>query len=474
MNFRAFRRIAVIVLGALALTHCARNPVGPGGGAAQKVGRQEGDPGAQANRELLKAYAVLDAPVLQGYVNEVGQRLAQQTGRGDLTWRFTVVDSPEVDAFSLPGGYVYVTRGLLAYLNTEAELASVLCHEMGHVAARHGLRQPAPPAAAALGSVLSPDGGGESDVLRMLAQARAGGYGGDAEREADRLGAGYLVRAHYAPRALADARAALRNQALAAAAQAQGGGGPVQAYHAAFLPVAGEAVAAAERAGTPDGTPPRSGRDDYLHKTEGLVFGDSPAQGVIRNNALLHDKLGLAMQFPPGWQVKNWPEQAFALSPQGDAVVELEQGPQSDDPMATLRQGVRLDAGARYDSGRLGGYAAAFAAGHQQGRPVVVAVVVMGRVQYLIAGMTRDADAYERERSALRAAINSFHAITPAERLAARPHTLRLVAARPGVTMTAMAQQSPLGADAETQLRLINALYPAGEPVPGQLLKIVE
>jgi predicted Zn-dependent protease len=105
---------------------------------------------------------------------------------------------------------------------------------------------------------------------------------------------------------------------------------------------------------------------------------------------------------------------------------------------------------------------------------VVVAAVMFNGTQYLIAGIARDKPAYERERSALRAAINSFRAITPAERKAARPYRLQLVTAQPGMTVVSLAWQSPLGADAESQLRLMNDLYPNGEPMPGQLLKIVQ
>jgi predicted Zn-dependent protease len=205
-----------------------------------------------------------------------------------------------------------------------------------------------------------------------------------------------------------------------------------------------------------------------------VYFGDSPDQGVIRNNELLHEKLGLAVQFPQGWKVQNRPDRVMATSPQGDALVELQQGPKSDNPLATLQKGLKLDDGARYDSGSLSGFPAAFAAGSQQGKPVVVAVAVFNGTQYLIAGMTKDKPTYDRERSTLRAAINSFHAITPAERKAARPFVLRLVTVQPRMTMASLAQQSPLGAEAESQLRLLNGLYPSGEPKPAQLIKIVQ
>jgi predicted Zn-dependent protease len=269
----------------------------------------------------------------------------------------------------------------------------------------------------------------------------------------------------------------LKNQELFAAEQARRDGRQPRTYHGTFdthpsndarlKQVVGEAYQYTV-------ANPREGRSDYLQKMAGVVFGDSPEQGVIRGNALLHEKLGLAIQFPQGWRIQNRPDRVVAISPKADALVELQQGPKSAKPLDTLQKGLKLDAGARYDSGKLSGYPAAFAAGAQNGKPVVVAAVVFNGTQYLIAGMAKDKPAYERERSTLRAAINSFRAITPAERQAARPYRLRLETAQAGTTMAALARQSPLGADAESQLRLMNGLYPGGEPKPGQLLKIVQ
>ena len=151
----------MIVLGALTLTHCAHHPVSGDRDAGQVSEQQELEMGAQANQAVLRKYAALNNPVLQAYVNEVGQRLAKQSQRPNLPWHFTVVDSPDVNAFSLPGGYVYVTRGLLTYLNSEAELAAVFGHEIGHVNARHALRwqnasTATPATGAALDSILMP------------------------------------------------------------------------------------------------------------------------------------------------------------------------------------------------------------------------------------------------------------------------------------------------------------------------------
>jgi len=478
-----FRRIAAIVLGVLVLTHCAQNPVTGDKDFVLMSEEQEIQMGAQSHQDVLKEYAALDDPALQAYVNEVGKRLAMQSHRPNLDWHFTVVDSPDVNAFALPGGYVYITRGIMAYLNSEAELAGVVGHEIGHVTARHGVRQQSATTAAGLGAVLGSilvpgmNNQAGATLMQSLAQAWTAGYGRDHELESDRLGAQYLAKTGYDPKAMIEVIGALKNQELFAAEQAKRGGRQPRTYHGTFdthpsndarlKQVVGEANKYAV-------VNPREGHNEYLQHMAGVVFGDSPDQGVIRNNALLHEKLGLAIQFPQGWKVQNRPDRVMAISPKGDALVELQQGPKSDKPLATLQKGLKLDAGARFDSGNLSGYPAAFAAGSQQGKPVVVAAVVFNGTQYLIAGMAKDKSSYDRERSTLRAAINSFHAITPAERKESRPFVLQLVTMQPGMTMAGLARQSPLGANAESQLRLINDLYPSGEPKPAQLIKIVQ
>ena len=483
MTPQAFRRLAVIALGALSLTHCAQNPVTGDKDFVLVSEQQEIQMGAQAHQDVLKEYAALDHPALQAYVNEVGQRLAKQSHRSGLKWHFTVVDSPDVNAFALPGGYVYITRGIMAYLNSEAELAGVVGHEIGHVTARHGVRQQSAQTAAGLGAVLGsilvPGLGNQAgaSLLQTLAQAWTAGYGREHELESDRLGAEYLAKTGYNPQAMIDVVGVLKNQELFAAEQARRDGRQPRTYHGTFDTHPSNDARLRQVVGEANKytvANPRDGRSDYLQKMAGVYFGDSPDQGVVRNNMLLHEKLGLAIQFPQGWRVQNRPDRVAALSPRGDALVELQQGPKHDKPLETLQKGLKLDAGARYDSGKLSGYPAAFAAGAQQGKPVVVAAVVFNGTQYLIAGMAKDKATYDRERSILRAAINSFHSITPAEKQAARPHVLRVVTAQPGMTMADLARQSPLGADAESQLRLINDLYPGGEPKPGQLLKIVQ
>lgn len=483
MKSPALRRIVVALSGVLLLSHCAQNPVSGGADFVLMSEQQEIQQGAQAHKEVLQEYGVVDDPALQAYVGRIGKTLAAKSHRPNLDWHFTVVDSPEVNAFALPGGYVYVTRGIMAYLNSEAELAGVVGHEIGHVTARHGVRQQSAATAvglgAILGSILVPGLNTQagSSLLRVLGQSLVAGYGREHELEADRLGAEYLARSGYNPQAMVEVIGVLKNQELYDIELAKQEGREPRRYHGLFdthpqndtrlKQVIGEANK--YRVANPV-----ENRDAYLKAVEGLYFGDSPEQGVIRNNALLHEKLGIAVQFPQGWRVQNQPARVVAVNPQGTAMVELKPGPKSAAPMDSLQKALKLDQGARFESGNVNGHPAAFAAGALQGKPLLAAAINHNGNQYLFAALARDAAAYNQYRNELKATINSFRSLSAEERQRARPYVIRVVRAQPGMTMAQLAATSPLGKSAEAQLRLMNGLYPTGEPEPGRMLKLVQ
>ncbi len=478
-----FLRMMAALAGAVLLSNCAQSPVTRSKEGVLIPEQQEIQMGARLHQEVLQKYPVLENTELQAYVTEIGQRLAKQTRGPHLQWHFTVVDSPEVNAFALPGGYVYITRGIMPYLDSEAELAAVIAHEMGHVTAGHGVRLPsASPAAdpsAMLGSILVPSLNSQSGgtLLQTLAQTWTAGYGRDHELQADRLGAEYLAQAGYAPQAMIDVIGALKNQEGADAELAKKERREPRRYHGTFAMHPSNDARLKQIVHEADKDlvkTPREGRTLYLQKIVGMYFGDSPEQGVFRGNALLYEKLGMGIQFPQAWQVQHQLSRVVAISPQNDALVEIRQGPKSDRSMETLQNNLKLDAGARFVKGNINGYPASFAAGALQKKPVLVGAVFFGGTQYLIAGLSRDANAYNQHRDSLKAAINSFHALTPAERKAARPYRIRLVTARSGTTLARLAAQSPLGVGGTSQLRLMNGLYPSGEPQPGQVLKVIQ
>ena len=232
-------RFLPIVLAAALLAGCATvtNPVTGQRELTVMDERSEIAEGRKAHEEVLKEYGAYANPRLQAYVNELGQRLAKQSHRSNLEWHFTVVDSPEINAFALPGGYVYVTRGLMAYMDSEADLAGVIGHEIGHVTARHGAQRATRQqtaglgvlAATILGAVLEVKGvGGATDMASTVSQGVAAGYiasySRDQETQADRLGADYLARNNYDPKNMIDVIRVLKSQEVFAADTARAEG----------------------------------------------------------------------------------------------------------------------------------------------------------------------------------------------------------------------------------------------------------
>lgn len=282
----------------LALAGCAQNPVSGSHDFVMLSEDSELNIGRTNHPKIIEQYGRYSDEELQRYVQSVGDSLANVSHRDNLTYRFTVLDSPEINAFALPGGYIYITRGLMAYLNSEAELAAVLGHEIGHVTARHGVRQQSAAQAANLGytigAILFPElrGAASQNVFNILGGSLLSGYGREHELESDGLGAEYLAKAGYDSKAMIDVIRVLKDQEVFAAEQAKQQGREVQSYHGLFASHPDndtrlhEVVGAAEKFSL-NGKGKR-GRDTYLDKINGMTFGDSEEQGIRREHHFYH------------------------------------------------------------------------------------------------------------------------------------------------------------------------------------------
>src|SRR5574340_1478817 len=332
-------RLLIISLALLLLPGCAQNPVSGQSDFVMMSEEQEIAIGRQYNEQVIKKqYEVYESKALQDYVDRVGQKLAKNSHRPHLQYHFTVLDTPEINAFALPGGYVYITRGILAYLNSEAQLAAVVGHEIGHVTARHGVRQQSVAQAANIGltiaSIFVPEINTNigQNLTNILGGALLSGYGREQELEADRLGAQYLARSDYDPQAIISVLRVLKNQELKDIELARQEGREPRRYSGLFAThpdndtrlkqVVGEADKLAPAA-------PFEGRAEFLAATDGLVFNDNTEQGVVRNNRFYHGELGIALQFPETWQVHNLPDALIAISPGGEArlLMKMDQKP---------------------------------------------------------------------------------------------------------------------------------------------------
>ncbi len=234
----ALKRLSISSFVALAITlaGCSSNPVTGGKDFSLINKDQEVAMGRQGHQSILKTMKRYNNANLQAYVNGIGQTLARKSHRNKLKYTFTVLDDPTVNAFALPGGYIYITTGLMAYLNSEGELAGVLGHEIGHVTARHGVKQQSAGIASSILIDIITRNAGKANAgsLNQIGTALIRGYGRDHELEADRLGAEYLARVGYQPQSMIDVVSVLKAQEEFDKFQARQEGRKSRAYHGVF------------------------------------------------------------------------------------------------------------------------------------------------------------------------------------------------------------------------------------------------
>lgn len=277
MNIKIFS-LSLLLSSLLALAACSVNPVSGKKDFTLISEQQELAMGAQSHKSILKQKKRYNNPALQAYVNSIGQTLAKHSHRKNIRFTFTILDDPSVNAFALPGGYVYITTGIMAYLNSEGELAGVLGHEIGHVTARHGVKQQsAGVASAILVDLLAKKAGASTgNSLNQLSTALLRGYGRDHELQSDKLGAEYLARVGYDPENMIDVVSVLKAQEEFDKYQARKEGRQPRAYHGVFATHPRndvrlqQVIKAAKRFKTA-GTRPAN-HDGYLKRINGLKY----------------------------------------------------------------------------------------------------------------------------------------------------------------------------------------------------------
>ncbi len=480
-------RLLVGALLFLTLVGCATNPVSGKSNFVTISEDQEIEIGRKNHPQIMKEFGKYENVALQTYVQSVGAQLAAQSHRPNLIYRFTVLDSPVVNAFALPGGYIYITRGLMSYLNSEAELAAVLGHEIGHVTARHGVRQQSANQAAqfgyAIGALLLPSLRSKAgqQAFNMLGGALLSGYGREHELESDRLGAQYLAKSGYDPQAMIEVIGVLKDQEIFGQEQAKKLGQKPQGYHGVFAShpandtrlqqVVGEATRLAIAGEN------KIGRQVYLEQTDGLVFGDSEAQGIRSGRHFYHGPMGFALDFPERWQIQNKPSKLVAIAPGGEAFIEV----QVDDvnrkipPKEFIKTRLkieRLQDGERIKSNGLKGYTGI--AETKEGRPIRVSVVYFRDQAFMFFGAVKDPRAFNRYDDAFVETARSLHTLLRSEQHLAKAKRLGVVRVGKRDSYANWAKQSPISNSPLQQLRLLNDDYPNGELERGQYAKQVQ
>ena len=450
---------------------------------------KEIEKGRLEHQKVIAQFGIYRDAKLQDYVNRVGQRIAKESTRTELTYTFTLLNDDMINAFALPGGYVYITRGMLLHLGSESELAAVLGHEIAHITEKHGIRRQRRNTlqnVASMGAAMLTGQRGVAELGQVLGGVLITGYSREFELEADEVGAAFMAKAGYSPTAMLKTIEILKNKDRVEIQQAKLEKRPPRVYHG-FLSTHPDNDTRYKEAVEKSNALLADysdfiQTDEFLQQLNGLAYGPTRKTGVIRENRFYHGGLGITFALPKGWrqnQVKNGVQ---FVSQTGDAAFELAtkrlKSKTSPERMAREQLGFSIREGREMTIDGLPAFIGiADRADTVFGvRPVRLIILfdVRRRIAYIGQGSGRfdlkklasDADFIKIGFSLARMQRDEF--------ASAKPLKVQVVRAESDTTMAALAAASDLPNYAEDQLRVINGLYPRGEPEEGQLIKIID
>ncbi len=482
LSTRSYPVVFIALISALAaLGGCATNPVTGKSNFVMMSEEQELALGRQEHQKVMQQFKAVDDPELQAYVTRLGEELAEKSHRNNLVYHFTVLDTPMFNAFALPGGYIYITRGIMANMVSETQLVGVLGHEIGHVTARHSVRRHASAQlAGVLGAVATVATGNRSvgDLSNILGGAAIAGYGRKHELEADSLGAEYLARTNFDPTEMVKTIEILKFHEDYEIARAKAEGRQPQTYHLfSSHPRNDKRLRELVNNAKQYQTGPTRQPDDeaFLKLMDGLTYGPSEEQGVLRGNKFYHKDLDLFIEFPQGWRVDNLPDRLLASSKSNDAIFQLrlQDLNKKQTPEQFLKQAFnKVNEGQSMNIDGEAAYSGVVSAQTPWGqKPTRVAAIFRDGKQVFIA---QAAGKTALPRDAFFDTVESMRRLRRNEQKLASARHIKIIRAKSGDTFAKLAKESALTNYAEDQLRLINGLYPDGEPTPGQLIKIVK
>ncbi len=472
------------LLVSLAINGCAVNPATGGLNPVLMSENREIKMGEKLHKEITEKMVIYEDPEIATYVDTVGQRVAKAGHRSHLTYHFTVIDSPDINAFALPGGYIYINRGLLAYLNSEAQLAAVLGHEIGHVTARHSVRQHSAGTAANVLSAILTVGTGSSavgDLTNVAGAALLSGYGREHELEADSLGAEYLYKSNYDPEAMVEVIGVLKDQEQFSKRKAQEEGTKVKSYHGLFSSHPRNDTRLQEviaKAGKLSESPKKGFTGTFRQRIDGIEFGDSSKQGVRRGSRFYHKGMGFTLAFPSSWKMQNSPNALVAYPTKQDGFLQMQvQGDLADlTPEQFIKERLKIEKlndGKLIEQNGLLGFTGTVPATEKRGT-VRIAVIYHKNQAFYFSGVNRKPKGSLNYDPFFMAAINSFRPMKPEEFRKAAGQKIKYIQVPPNTSYASLAQNSKIEKYAEEQLRLLNGDYPRGEPTTGRWIKIVE
>jgi len=437
--------------------------------------------GREQHSKILEQFGgEYDDPALVRYVDSIGQFLAAASDSPRTGYTFTVLDSPLVNAFAVPGGYVYLTRGLLALADSEAEVAGVLAHEIAHITARHGSKRQSKGTIAGLGLVLlgtATDNQSLVDLGRVGAHAVLSAYSRKEEHEADEIGVRYLSRAGFDPGAMSSFLVKLKRHGEFEASlhgRSPRPGLDFFATHPRTPERVDRAVAAARRTSVAD---PITARNLYLSKIDGLLYGDGPEQGFVRGRRFVHPVIRFEFEVPPRYRLLNGERSVTAFGPDGARMhFDLQRIERGLSLGRYLRQvwapRARISHFERQMVNGMNAVTALARTGRDQW--VRVAAIRFRRDTVARLAFVPAAAPDSRADRGHRRTLHSFRRLSRREAEAVRPWRIEIHEVGRGDTVSRLTDWyfAPGVVQPRRLFRLLNGL-PRGEPRPGDRVKLV-
>lgn len=463
---------------ALLAVACATNPVSGKKELMLFSEQQEIAMGQETDQAIRQQYGLYEDKALHEYVNRIGQSLVPHSHRPKLAHHFAVLDTPVVNAFAAPGGYIYVTRGILALMNSEAELAAVLGHEMGHVAARHSMAQMSGQMLAQIGlvvgSVISKDVRKFAGLASLGTQLLFLKFSRSDEYQADSLGIQYARAGQFAPGEMLRFFTALENMSDESSSH------QIPTFLSTH-PMTSDRIAKVKEQLSSQDASLAIRRDDYLRRIDGLVYGDNPQQGFVENGIFYHPEMAFQYTVPGGWVVQNTPMQVVTAEKEGRAALLLQ--------AETTGQG--LDAYIQEKSQGLGQAKLLKTAGHavnqfqarhawyqvpqEQGEPLAVRLTCIRKdslvYSFVALSVYSAANAFH---PVMDGAISTFQGVRDSRILTRKPERLSLVRPDGRQTLEGMLSRSGIDRAHWKQLSVFNSLPLTAVPEASRLVKLLK
>jgi predicted Zn-dependent protease len=474
-----------LVVSLLLLHSCAKNPVTGKRDFMLMSEGQEVAMGQQSDPEIKAYMGVYEDPTLQRFINEKGQQMAAVSHRKNLKYQFKIVDSPVVNAFAVPGGYVYFTRGIMAHFNNEAEFAGVLGHEIGHITARHSAKQYSNAMLAQIGlvagSVISPTFAQYADMASQGLSLLFLKFGRDAESQSDKLGVEYSTKVGYDAQEMSEFFSTLdRLREVSGSAE-------VPTFLSTHPDPADRerkvSKLAKEWKNKVDGKSLEVGRDGYLRMIDGIIYGDDPKQGFVENNMFYHPVMKFQFPVPAQWKVNNTPEQVQIAEPQGQAfmLLTLAEGNNLETATQSLLQKYQLQPikSARETVNGLDAYAIIADQAAQQGqqqqaavRTLIYTIQYGGNIYAMIGASAKQT--FNGYANTFQNTMRSFAELTDQEKINREPELVRIKTVGRTSTLQSALTGFQTPSNRLEEVAVLNGMRLNETVQSGMLIKVIE